>query len=131
MSSLTRRRILRGMLNGAAVGVAVPFLDCFLNSNGTALASGAPLPLRFGTWFWGLGHTPNRAISTGQGTDYEFIDECEPLKPYKKDINFFTNFNIFLDGKPTTVHFTGCGGVSDGHRYRRAARIFRRRRSMC
>ena len=25
--------------------------------------SGAPLPVRFGTWFWGLGHTPGRAIT--------------------------------------------------------------------
>ena len=32
--------------------------------NGTALAAtGAPLPLRFGTWYWGLGHTPGHAIT--------------------------------------------------------------------
>jgi hypothetical protein len=107
MSMLGRRKVLRGMLNGAAVSVGVPLLDCFLNANGTAMASGAPLPVRFGTWFWGLGHTPNRSIKPGQGTDFEFIDECEPLKPFKKDMNVFTNFNIFLDGKPTSVHYTG------------------------
>ena len=44
---LDRRRILRGMLNGSAVTVALPFLECFLNSNGTALASGQELPVRF------------------------------------------------------------------------------------
>ena len=104
---MNRRKVLRGMLNGTAVSVGVPFLDCFLNANGTAMASGAPLPVRFGTWFWGLGHTPNRSIKPGQGTDFEFIDVCEPLKPYKKDINVFSNFNIFLDGKPTTVHYSG------------------------
>jgi hypothetical protein len=104
---MDRRKVLRGMLNGTAVSVGVPFLDCFLNANGTALASGAPLPVRFGTWFWGLGHTPNRSIKPGQGTDFEFIDECEPLKPYKQNMNVFTNFNIFLDGKPTSVHYTG------------------------
>ena len=104
---MNRRKVLRGMLNGAAVSVGVPLLDCFLNENGTALASGAPLPVRFGTWFWGLGHTPNRSIKPGQGTDFEFIDECEPLKPHKQNMNVFTNFNIFLDGKPTSVHYTG------------------------
>ena len=57
-----RRALLRGMLGGAAVSVALPFLDIFLNDHGTALASGAPLPLRFGTWFWAMGHTPNQAI---------------------------------------------------------------------
>jgi hypothetical protein len=107
MNMIGRRKVLRGVINGAAVSVGVPLLDCFLNTNGTALASGAPMPVRFGTWFWGLGHTPNRAIKPTQGTDFEFIDECEPLKPYKKDINYFTNFNAYLDGKPTSVHYSG------------------------
>ena len=54
--TLSRRRLLRGMLNGGAVAVALPVLDCFLNENGSAFAStNAPLPTRFGTWFWGLG----------------------------------------------------------------------------
>ncbi len=55
MKNLTRRRVLRGMFNGTAVAVGLPLLNCFLNNNGTALASGAPLPQRFGTWSWGLG----------------------------------------------------------------------------
>ena len=55
VNTLSRRRILRGMMNGAAVTVALPFLDCFLNGNGNALASGAPMPVRFGTWLWGCG----------------------------------------------------------------------------
>ena len=42
--STGRRQILRGMLGGAAVSIGVPFLDCFLDTNGTALAaSGAAL----------------------------------------------------------------------------------------
>ena len=55
MTNMTRRRVLKGMLHGSAVTIALPLLDCFLNENGTAFASGAPLPLRFGTWSWGLG----------------------------------------------------------------------------
>ena len=51
---LTRRRILRGMVGGGAVTLGLPFLDCMLNTNGTALAGGRPLPVRFGTWNWGL-----------------------------------------------------------------------------
>ena len=43
MSKLTRRRFLQGTLNGSAVTIALPFLNCFLNDNGTALASGAPV----------------------------------------------------------------------------------------
>ena len=50
------------MLGGAAVSIGLPLLDCFLNGNGTALAQGAPLPVRFGTWFWGCGMNPDRWV---------------------------------------------------------------------
>ncbi len=44
----TRRTVLRGAFNGAAVCVALPFLDCFLDDNGAALAAtGTPLPVVF------------------------------------------------------------------------------------
>lgn len=105
---LTRRSLLRGAVHGMGVGIGLPLLDLFLNDHGTALASGAPLPVRFGTWFWGLGHTPGRGMKTLQGTDYEFIDECLPLEPYRAGyINYFSSFNVPLDGNASAVHFTG------------------------
>ena len=112
--SITRRRALKGLMNGAAVTVALPFLDCFLNNHGTALASGAPLPVRFGTWFWGLGFNPGRGVSTKTGKGIEFLEECQPLVPYKDHINYFSNFNTPLDGRVTLVHFTGWVGCRTG-----------------
>lgn len=53
--TLSRRRFLRGTLKGGAVSVGLPLLNVFLNDNGTAYADGMPIPLRFGTWSWGLG----------------------------------------------------------------------------
>lgn len=114
MSRQPRRQALKGLLNGAAVSVALPFLDCFLNSHGTALASGAPLPLRFGTWFWGLGFTPGRGVAATEDQGIAFLDECRALDPYKSKINFFSNFNTPLDGKPATVHYTGWVGCRTG-----------------
>ncbi|MEQ9109102.1 MAG: DUF1552 domain-containing protein [Rhodospirillaceae bacterium] len=103
-----RRSFLRGTLAGATVGVSVPLLNLFLNDQGSALASGAPMPLRFGTWFWGLGHTPGRGMRALDGSDYEFIDECTSLEPYKKEyINYFSGFNTPLDGAASAVHYTG------------------------
>jgi hypothetical protein len=104
---LTRRGALKGLVNGAAVTVALPFLDCFLDNHGTALASGAPIPVRFGTWFWGLGFNPGRGVSAKTGPDYEFLEECQALTPYRREINYFSNFNTPLDGKTATVHYTG------------------------
>src|SRR5690348_7733957 len=108
-----RRRVLRGLLGGGAVGVALPFLDCFLNEAGTAFASGAPLPVRFGTWFWGLGHTPGRSVEDTTAS-LNFLAECKPLDPHKAYINYFSNFNTPLDGRPSAVHYTGWIGCRTG-----------------
>jgi hypothetical protein len=56
-SHFNRRSVLKGMLGGAAVTVGLPVLDMFLDGNGVAFADGAKLPVRFGTYFWGLGLT--------------------------------------------------------------------------
>ena len=55
---LSRRTVLRGIASGAAASIALPVLECMLNDHGTALAQGAPLPKRFGVWFWGNGTVP-------------------------------------------------------------------------
>ncbi len=107
---VTRRSVLRGVLGGASVGVALPFLDIFLNENGTALADGgAPLPVRFGTWYWGLGHTPGHAIATKTQTSpgIGFLEECKALIPLEKYLNHFSGFNMPLDGRSNYTHFTG------------------------
>ena len=39
MGKFNRRTMLRGVVGGAAVGVGLPFLDCFLDTNGQALAA--------------------------------------------------------------------------------------------
>lgn len=107
MSKLSRRRVLRGVLDGAAVSVALPLLNCFLNDNGTALASGAPMPLRFGTWFWGLGMNKDIFVPKKLGTDYDLPEEIISLEPVRKHINLYTNFNGFRDAAPNLCHKTG------------------------
>ena len=113
----TRRSALRGLLDGAAVSLSLPFLDYALNGNGTALAaSGKPLPLRFGTWYWGMGHTPGHAIAdkaqTGAGIG--FLEETQALKPLADQLNFFSGFGMPLDGRSNYTHFTGWVGNRTG-----------------
>lgn len=107
MSQLSRRRFLKGTLNGGAVTVALPFLDCFLNENGTALASGAPLPLRFGTWSWGLGMSEAIFVPAKTGTNFDLPPEIESLAPVRRHINLFTNFDVFRDAAPNLCHHSG------------------------
>lgn len=111
-----RRRILRGMLQGSAVAVTLPLLDIFLNNNGNAMASEAPLPARFGTWFWGLGIDEAIFVPPTVGAGYELTPQIAPLGDLRKHVNVFTNFNVSTDGKPNLCHFTGwvalrCGAV--------------------
>jgi hypothetical protein len=102
---LSRRRVLRGMLEGAAVSLGLPLLDCFLDENGEALAAtGEALPVCFGTWFYGCGFNPGRWEPKTKGPDYQFGIELEPLTPFRHKINVYSGMNAWLDGRPPTAH---------------------------
>jgi len=95
------------MLNGGAVTIALPFLNCFLNENGTALASGVPIPLRFGTWSWGLGMSEAIFVPKKTGADFDLPLEIAALKPVQQHINLFTNYHVFKDAAPNLCHHSG------------------------
>lgn len=107
MTNMTRRRVLRGMLAGGALNVGLPFLECFLNNSGTALADGAPLPTRFGVWVWHLGVTPGRWVPTKVGPDYELTPQLETFKNIKSKTSILSGFDVPLDGKPHFPHQSG------------------------
>jgi uncharacterized protein DUF1552 len=114
-----RRSFLRGMLSGAAVCVGIPLLDRFLNGNGTAFADGAKLPVRFGTYFWGLGLTDTptggtRWVPKKVGPDYEITPEMESLKSVKDKVSVFSGFRVIGDGRPNLVHWSGHAGILSG-----------------
>jgi len=94
--------------------VALPFLDCFLNTNGTALAAGRPLPVRFGTWNWGCGMNPQRWVPTKTGTNFELGAELKYIEPVREHINVFSGFKAMLDGKPNLPHFSGVQALRAG-----------------
>jgi len=114
ISNLSRRSLLRTALRGAGVTVALPFLDCFLNDNGTALAGGAALPVRFGTWFWGCGMTAARWIPKTVGPGYEVTPELKPMAAYRDQVSLLTNFDVILDGAPNMAHISGPIGFRTG-----------------
>jgi hypothetical protein len=111
----TRRRFLRGALaGGAAITVGLPLLEAFLNEHGDALASGAPLPLRFGTWFWGCGMTPQRWNPEKEGADFTLTPELEPLAGLRHQLSVLSGFSVLLAGEPNYVHYSGYVGTLTG-----------------
>jgi len=107
MSKFNRRRVLRGMVDGGALTVALPLLNIFLNGNGTALADGKPMPVRFGTWYWGLGVNKSIFVPKKTGANWEITEEMEALRGVQKHINVFTNFTAFKDNAQNFCHHTG------------------------
>lgn len=108
MKTVARRSILRGAIAGASVGVSLPLLDCFLNDNGTALAAtGAALPVVFGTWFQPLSFTPGRWLPDAVGRGYVTKPELVPLDAFKARMNLISGLKYFMDGRPVETHITG------------------------
>lgn len=114
MTDWNRRKVLRGILRGSAVAVGLPLLDIFLDSKGEALATGAPIPVRFGTWFWGCGVNTARWFPDKVGHGYDLKAELKPIEPYRDKVSVFSKFNCILDGKPNLVHWSGVMGTLSG-----------------
>ena len=115
MSSITRRTLLRGIVRGTAVTVALPYLNCFLTNNGQALAAtGQRIPSRFGTWIWGCGFIPEKWIPASTGAQYAMPEDLEPLEPYRDRLAILSGFDVKLDGVPNKPHITGCLGLRTG-----------------
>src|SRR5262249_5590963 len=106
MSEFTRRRVLRGVLDGGAITVGLPLLNCFMNGNGNAYADGTPLPVRYGTWFWGLGMSKSIFVPKKTGANFDLPEELVALKNVRDHINLSPTLMAYRDGA-FFCHFTG------------------------
>jgi hypothetical protein len=113
-NSASRRRVLQGLLSGGAVSVSLPLLDLFLNDGGTAMAAGAPIPARFGTWFWGLGMNTEVFTPKAFGANYDLPDQLKSLDKVKQHVNVYSNYDVLTDGKSNLCHYTGWVALRTG-----------------
>jgi hypothetical protein len=112
---LDRRFLLRGTCQGALAVLGLPFLDCFLDSKGQALAAtGRPLPTRFGTYFYGLGLTKQLWIPKTAGKGYEMSVQLKPLTPLREKVNVFSSLRVPLDDNPNYQHWSGAAAAATG-----------------
>jgi hypothetical protein len=110
-----RRSLLRGAVKGSAVVMGLPILDTFLNENGTAFADdGSALPPCFGSWFWGLGLTPDRWEPDTIGADYTLPEHISVFNPIRDKLNIYSGLQVFLDGKVNQNHMSGAQGQMTG-----------------
>src|SRR5258708_3587944 len=100
---ITGRTGLRGMLaGGISVAIPLPRMAGMLNGNGTAYAAGAPLPLRYGTWFFGNGINPPEWVpaATGQGSAWTLSTSLMPLQPVKSYLQVITGLTNKIPPDP-------------------------------
>ena len=118
--TLDRRALLRGAFGGAAASVALPALEAMLNTSGTALAGGKPLPKRLGVFFWGNGVRHKRWNPELRGAGWHLSEELEPLAAVKPYINVVTGMKVKTGNEQghhagTVGILSGCPMVSQPH----------------
>lgn len=108
---LDRRTVLRGLLGSTVVSIALPPLDIFFNSHGTAYAGGLPFPTRFGIYFWGNGVRPDRWVPTraGSGDQWQLSEELAPLAPHKDKITVISGLQVKIPNR--IPHWSGAAGI--------------------
>jgi hypothetical protein len=112
-SHLSRRTVLRGLLGGAAVTVALPIFDALLDDNGDAFADGSKIPTRFGLWFFGNGVRLNSWLPVNQGADWKppADGELEPLVPHKQYVSVVSGLSVKTPRHP---HHSGMATICSG-----------------
>jgi hypothetical protein len=109
---ITRRTMLRGLLGGAAVSIALPPLELFWNGNGTARADQSAFPTRFGIWYWGNGNLPAKWTPSGTGATWTPSEQLMPLAPLQKQITVVSGMSVQTAN--TVPHGSGPAGLLTG-----------------
>lgn len=109
---LNRRTFLRGMLQGAAISVALPPLEAMLGSTGKAYADGSAFPKRFGLFMWGNGVVPDNWVPTQTGTNYQLSQILAPLAAVQDSLAVITGTSVLTAN--TVPHMSGAAGILSG-----------------
>lgn len=104
--------MLRGLLGGAAVSLALPPLEAMMNGSGTAYAGGAAFPKRFGVFFWGNGVLPDRWVPAAEGSAWQPSPLLMPLASLREHLTVVTGTRVTTLN--TVPHGSGPAGLLSG-----------------
>lgn len=112
MKHLDRRTVLRGLLGGSLVSIALPPLEAMMNRNGTAWAGGAAFPKRFGVFFWGNGVLPERWVPAAEGASWQPSAILMPLAALREHLTVVSGTRVATLN--TVPHGSGPAGLLSG-----------------
>lgn len=118
---LSRRTMLRGLVGGSAVALALPPLEAMLDAHGEAWADGTALPRRLVTWFWGNGvaladvGNPGGSLRffPGQtGPGFTLTPQLEPFASVRDYVSVLSGYQVSAGIPGRRGHHDGCAMFS-------------------
>jgi Protein of unknown function (DUF1552) len=95
--ALSRRTLLRGAAAGVGAAVGLPMLEAMLNGRGDALAAGAPLPKRFGEFYWGNGVNVSTWYPAQNGPTWQLTPLLQPLVNVKRYVSIVSGTVVYIN----------------------------------
>lgn len=111
MKRLNRRTLLRGMLGGAAVSVALPWLEAMSGRTSLAFAEGE-FPKRFGMFFFGNGVLPTLWTPTVEGPMWQPSPLLMPVASFRDQLTVVSGTRVATLN--TVPHGSGPAGLLTG-----------------
>jgi hypothetical protein len=111
MKPLSRRTVLRGVLGGAVISIALPWLEAMSDQTRRARADNA-FPKRFGVWFFGNGVIPAQWVPAIEGPLWQPSPLLMPLMPIRDRVTVVSGTRI--NTLNTVPHGSGPAGFFTG-----------------
>src|ERR1041385_7524305 len=118
----------RTFLQGAGVTIALPFLESMVPA-ATPLqqTAAAAKRTRFGAIYFPHGATMYKWTPEAEGTNFEFTEILEPLKPYRDRINIISDMShpqAYGGGSATSNHTRSAAAYLSGANARLGAQAY-------
>lgn len=104
--------MLKGFLGSGLVSIALPPLEIFMNTNGTAYAQSSGFPNRFCLFSWGNGVHPDLWIPDEVGNNWTPSPQLSPLADHQEYVSVLSGFEVKAPNND--AHVSGPCGLLSG-----------------
>ncbi|MDP6935433.1 MAG: DUF1552 domain-containing protein, partial [Myxococcota bacterium] len=110
---INRRHLLRGLLGGSAVSLALPWLEAMTVGTRAARAGDSGFPVRFVLYFWGNGNLPDTWAPEDTGDSFTLTPQLAGLEALQHKICLVSGLSVPVDN--VAPHSSGYAGLLSGH----------------
>jgi Protein of unknown function (DUF1552) len=117
----------RTFLQGAGVTIALPFLESMVPAATPLRQTAAASKTRFGAIYIPHGATMDKWTPQGDGTNFEFSEILQPLKPYRDQITIISDLShpqAYGGGSATSNHTRSAAAYLSGANARSGPQAF-------